>query len=156
VSPPDQKSAQRLKVKIMATSNISAVATGPKKCKPFLLEVMVSPPQGSFKFELTVEKGCTPDNDPIWKLVFDLYKKVNNQFTQIVHVSFKAGSATEKQGIKSIAVDGITEKATDVATKEVMPVAQQLDGQPATPAINAQLKQGMSKIATVQLEGDED
>lgn len=140
----------------MATSNVSVVTTGPKKCKPFLLEVMVSPPQGNFKFELIVEKGCTSNNDPIWKLVFDLYKKVNNSFTQIVHVSFKAGSENEKKGIKSIAVDGITEKATDVATKEVMPVAQQLDGQTATPTLNAQLKKGMSKIATVQLEGDDD
>lgn len=140
----------------MATSNVSVVTTGPKKCKPFLLEVMVSPPQGGFKFELTVEKGCTPNNDPIWKLVFDLYKKVNNDFTQIVHVSFKAGNAQEKKGIKSIAVDGLTEKASDVATNEVMPVAQQLDGQQPTPEINAQLKQGMSKVATIQLEGDED
>lgn len=140
----------------MATSSITVVPTGPKKCKPFLLEVMVSPPQGGFKFELTVEKGCSPENDPIWKLVFDLYKKVNNQFTQIVHVSFKAGSENEKKGIKSIAVDGITEKATDVAMKEVMPVAQQLDGQSSTPAISTQLKKGMSKIAVVQLEGDQD
>lgn len=140
----------------MATSEITVVPTGPKKCKPFLLEVMVSPPQGGFKFELTVEKGCSPQNDPIWKLVFDLYKKVNNQFTQIVHVSFKAGSNDEQKGVKSIAVDGITDKAMDVATKQVMPVAQKLDGQPVTPALNAQLKQGMSKIATVQLEGDED
>ena len=139
----------------MANSSITVVPTGPKKCKPFLLEIMVSPPQGGFKFELTVEKGCTPENDPIWKLVFDLYKKVNEQFTQIVHVSFKAGSETEKKGIKSIAVDGITEKATDVATKEVMPVAQQLDGQSSTPAINEELKKGMSKIAVVQLEGDD-
>jgi hypothetical protein len=139
----------------MATSNLSAVKTGPKKCKPFLLEVMVSPPQGGFKFELTVEKGCSPSNDPIWKLVFDLYKKVNNEFTQIVHVSFKAGSNDEKKGIKSIAIDGITEKASDVATKEVMPVAQKLDSQPSTPDLNAQLKKGMSKIATIQLEGDE-
>lgn len=140
----------------MATSKLSIVTTGPKKCKPFLLEVMVSPPQGGFKFELTVEKGCSPQNDPIWKLAFDLYKKVNNDFTQIVHISFKAGSDDEKKGIKSIAVDGMTEKATDVAMKEVLPVAQQLDGQPATPALNAQLKKGMSKIATVQLEGDDD
>ena len=138
------------------SSNISAVATGPKKCKPFLLEVMVSPPDSGFKFELTVEKGCTATNDAIWKLVFDLYKEVNGKFVQVAHVSFKAGNDDEKKGIKDIAVNGITEKAADVATTDVLPPAKQLatSGQ-ADDALKQQLKQGMSRVATVQLEGDE-
>ena len=138
------------------SSNISAVATGPKKCKPFLLEVMVSPPESGFKFELTIEKGCTPTNDAIWKLVFDLFKEVNGKFVQVAHVSFKAGSDDEKKGIKDIAVNGITEKAADVATTDVLPPAKQLaeSGQ-ADDALKQQLKEGMSRVATVQLEGDE-
>ena len=139
------------------SSSLSAVATGPKKCKPFLLEVMVSPPQGSFKFELTVEKGCTPTNDATWKLVFDLYKEVNDKFVQVAHVSFKAGSAEEKKGIKDIAVNGITEKAADVAAKEVLPPATVLaEQQQPTPEVKKQLKEGMSRVATVQLEGDDE
>ena len=137
-------------------STVSAVPVGIKKCKPLFLEVMVSPPQGGFKFELTVEKGCTPDNEAIWKLVFDLYKEVNEEFVQVAHVSFRAGSDQEKKGIKDIAVNGITEKAAEVASTDVMPAAQQLaEQQQPTPEIKRQLKQGMSRVATVQLEGDE-
>jgi hypothetical protein len=139
------------------SSSLSAVSTGIKKCKPFLLEVMVSPPQeGGFKFELTVEKGCTPANDATWRLVFDLYKEVSGKFVQVAHVSFKAGSADEKKGIKDIAVNGITEKAADVATTDVLPPAKELaDTDQADDALKQKLKQGMSRVANVQLEGDE-
>jgi hypothetical protein len=138
------------------SSNLSAVATGPKKCKPFLLEVMISPPESGFKFELTVEKGCTQTNDAVWKLVFDLYKEINDKFVQVAHVSFRAGNEDEKKGIKDIAVNGITEKAADVAATDVLPPAKQLaeSGQ-ANEALKQQLKQGMSRVVTVQLEGDE-
>lgn len=138
------------------SSTLTAVSTGPKKCKPFLLEVMVSPPQGDFKFELTVEKGCTPANDAVWKLVFDLYKQVNGNFVQVAHVSFKAGSETEKKGIKDIAVNGITEKAAEVAAADVLPPAKELaDTDQPSDDLKKKLKQGMSRVATVQLEGDE-
>jgi hypothetical protein len=139
------------------SSSLSAVSIGPKKCKPFLLEVMVSPPQeDGFKFELTVEKGCTPTNDAVWKLVFDLYKKVSGEFVQVAHVSFKAGSDDEKKGIKDIAVNGLTEKAADVATTAVLPPAKELaDTEQPDTALKQRLKQGMSRVAVVQLEGDE-
>jgi hypothetical protein len=138
------------------SSNLSAVSTGIKKCKPFLLEVMISPPrQDGFKFELTVEKGCTPENDAIWKLVFDLFKQMNGEFVQVAHVSFKAGSQDEKKGIKDIAVNGITEKAAETATNEVLPKAKELASQGnSTPALNEELKKGMSRVAIAQLEGD--
>lgn len=141
--------------KASTPSSVSAVPVGVKKCKPMLLEVMVSPPQGGFKFELTVEKGCTPDNEAIWKLVFDLYKEVDDDFVQVAHVSFRAGSPEEKRGIKDIAVNGITEKAAEVAANEVVPPARQLAEKQPTPEIKQKLKKAMSRVATVQLEGDE-
>jgi hypothetical protein len=139
------------------SSSLSAVVTGLKKCKPFLLEVMISPPrEDGFKFELTVEKGCTPTNEAIWKLVFDLFKEMNGGFVQVAHVSFKAGSNEEKRGIKDIAVNGITEKAAATAANEVLPQAKALASKPEpTPELTKKLKQSMSKVATIQLEGDE-
>jgi hypothetical protein len=139
------------------SSSVSAVVTGPKKCKPFLLEVMISPPrQDGFKFELIVEKGCTSTNEPIWKLVFDLFKEMNGSFVQVAHVSFKAGNDQEKKGIKDIAVNGITEKAAATATNEVLAQAKELAGQSEpTPDLTKKLKQSMSKMTVLQLEGDE-
>lgn len=136
----------------MPNNNLSSVVTGPKKCKPFQFEFMLQPPDTKFKIELVVEKNCTPENDAIWKLVFDLYKKIDGDFTQIVHISFKAGNNTEKQGIKSIAVDGVTDKAAAVAVDEVLPLAQQVGAPNAPPDLNNKLKSGMKKIAVVQLE----
>ena len=74
----------------MASSSISVVPVGAKKCKPFVLQVMVFSPESGFKFEVLVEKDCSASNDPIWKLVLDLYKKqaTGSDFDQIVHVSF--------------------------------------------------------------------
>ena len=67
-------------------ANLSVVPIGPKKCKPFILEVFVASPEAGYKFELTVEKSCTSTNDPLFKLVFDLYKKdASGVFQQIVH-----------------------------------------------------------------------
>ena len=136
----------------MPNNNLSAVVTGPKKCKPFQFEFILQPPNTNFKIELVVEKNCTPLNDAIWKLVFDLYKKINGDFTQIVHISYKAGTNTEEQGIKSIAVDSITDKAAAVAIDEVLPLAQQVGAPSAPPDLNKKLKAGMKKIAVVQLE----
>lgn len=138
----------------MPTNNISVVPTGPKKCKPMQFEFMLQPPNSNFKIEMAVEKNCTPENDAIWKLVFDLYKKMDGDFTQIVHISYKAGNDTEKKGIKSIAVDGISDSAAGVAIDEVMPLAEKAS-LPNPPAdLNKQLKSAMSHVTTIQLEGD--
>ena len=44
-----------------------ALTTGPKKCKPFVIEVMVFAPASGFKIEVLIEKSCTPQADAIWK-----------------------------------------------------------------------------------------
>ena len=136
----------------MPNSSVSVVATGPKKCKPMQFEFMLQPPSSNFKIEMVVEKNCTPENDAVWKLVFDLYKKIDGSFTQIVHISYKAGNSKEVKGIKSIAIDGINDAAASVAIDEVLPLAEKAH-EPNPPAdLNAQLKAAMKKVTIVQLE----
>jgi hypothetical protein len=130
-------------------SPVSIVPIGRKKCKPFLLEVMVMNPEEDFKFELLVEKGCTPDNDPIWKLVFDLYKKNSKgDFVQIVHVSYKAQNPDEAAGIEATADNGVSKKQADIAFKEVHPAAKAI-GQAGDvdPDAEKKVMAGMSKIS---------
>jgi hypothetical protein len=50
----------------------SVVKVGPKKCKPFIFEVMVYSTEAGYRAEVVVEKGCSATNDAIWKFVFDL------------------------------------------------------------------------------------
>ncbi|MEA2203682.1 MAG: hypothetical protein QOE77_458 [Blastocatellia bacterium] len=88
--------------------------TGPKKCKPFIFEVMVYSPEAGYKAEIVVERGCTATNDSVWKFVFDLYKKkaVGDGFDQLVHVSYRA--LTQKENAEVVGmIDGLTDAQAD-------------------------------------------
>ena len=101
----------------------------PKTCQPFNLDVMVFSPEAGFKFELSIDRSCSPTLDPIWKLIFDLYKKNDTgDFDQIVHVAFTASAPEEQAGIQSMAVNGVSSKSSDVVVTEVFPAAKALDG----------------------------
>ncbi|HZS28362.1 MAG TPA: hypothetical protein VFB76_14115 [Candidatus Angelobacter sp.] len=135
----------------MATSSVSVVPVGAKKCKPFVLQVMVFSPEAGFKFEVQVEKDCSATNDPIWKLVFDLYKKqaTGTDFDQIVHVSFTSGTTQEQQGVQSMVSQGVSSGQADALTNQVYPAAKALDGvQTPTPQQKQAVHQAMSNAAT--------
>jgi hypothetical protein len=129
----------------------SVVKVGQKRCRPFLLQVMVFSPEAGYKFEVVVEKACTPENDPIWKLVFDLYKKKQEGFDQIVHVSFRAGTAEESEGLKRMALQGVSEKQADLLTGPVYDAAKSLEGV-STPTAQhkEEIRASISKVATVE------
>jgi hypothetical protein len=112
----------------MAASSISVVPTGAKVCRPFLVEVMVFSPESGYKFKVIVERACTSDADAIWKLVFDLYKIAAGQETQVVHVSFTAGSPVEQQGVQLMASEGVKPAQAAVLVNEVHPAAKDIEG----------------------------
>jgi hypothetical protein len=87
---------------------------GQKKCKPFIVEVMVYSPEAGYKAEVVVEKGCTATNDAVWKFVFDLYKKKTSGdgFDQLVHVSYRALTAQENVAVVGM-IDGMTDAQAD-------------------------------------------
>lgn len=138
-------------------SNVSIVPIGKKKCKPFVLEVMVFAPEAGFKFEVSIEKSCTKDADPIWKLVFDLYKKkaTGNDFDQIVHVSYKAGTPVESKVIEGT-INGVSDKQADILINKVHPAVKDLDNASSLPAAElekrkAKVKKEMKKVANIEL-----
>jgi hypothetical protein len=113
---------------------------------------MVFSPEVGYKFEVVVEKACTPENDPIWKLVFDLYKKKRDGFDQIVHVSFRAGTAEESEGVKRMALEGVSEKQADLLTGPVYDAAKTLEGvSTPTPQHKETIRRTMSKVATAEV-----
>jgi len=131
-------------------SSIKVVPVGARKCRPFLLDVMVMSPEAGFKFEVSVEKACTCANDPIWKLVFDLFQKQGGNLVQIVHVSFTAGTDVEAQGIRRASLEGVSPQGVAALKDTVYPVAKQvgLAGGTASAEQNQALLSGMSKVAT--------
>jgi hypothetical protein len=136
----------------MATSNISAVTVGVKRCRPFVLNVMVFSPEDGFKFELAVERDCTAQNDSIWKFVFDLYRLKTDgsgTFDQIVHVSYSGKTNDENTGIQNT-LDGVNEDQSDLLVNEVHPAAKQF-GEDPSDANKAPLAAAMSKVAIAAL-----
>jgi hypothetical protein len=113
-----------------------ALTTGPKTCKPFVIEVMVFAPASGFKIEVIIEKSCSPQADPIWKIVFDLYKKkaTGDGFDQLVHASFKGGTPVIQKGIQATAANGVNDKQADVIVNEAGPAVLELkDASTMTP-----------------------
>ena len=135
-------------------SNLNVVPVGAKKCKPFILEVFVASPEAGYKFELVVEKACTRQNDPLWKLVFDLYKKdASGVYQQIVHVSFKPTEPNEQRGVENLATEPVTVETARVLRKEVHPAAKAVaDVASPTPAQKKALHDALSKTALTALE----
>jgi hypothetical protein len=99
-----------------------------------------------------VEKSCSPQAEPIWKLVFDLFKKVGNEFVEIVHVSFKAEAPVEIQGVETIAADGVPRKSARVFRNKVFPIAKGLEKRQPTAEEKVALRGGMSEAAVTAVE----
>lgn len=112
----------------MAESSISVVPIGAKVCKPFLLEVMVFSPESGFKFKVLVERACTPEADPVWKLVFDLFRMIDGQEVQVVHVSYTAGTPVERKAVQAMAVEGIKPAQAQAVTNQVFTAAKNVVG----------------------------
>ena len=121
---------------------------GAKKCRPFSLDVMVMNPDADFKFTLSVELSCSPQADQIWKLVFDLFKKVNNDFVQVVHVSFTAQAPVEIAGTQATAQNGVNQQQADIVVDKIHPAAVQIANSPvADPATTKAINDNMSNVA---------
>jgi hypothetical protein len=114
-------------------ANASVVKVGPKRCRPFVLNVMVFSPEEGYKFELAIERSCTGDNDSLWKLVFDLYKLKDDRsghFDQLVHVSYTGTTEDESTGISNT-LDGINDNQSDILVNRVHPAAIQFSADPS-------------------------
>lgn len=112
----------------MPKSAISVVPIGKKVCKPFLLEVMVFSPEAGYKFKVIVERSCTPEADALWKLVFDLFKVIEDKEVQVVHVSFTTGTPVEQKAVQLMASEGVKPAQATVLIEEVHPAAKAVEG----------------------------
>jgi hypothetical protein len=89
-------------------ASTTTITTGGKKCTPFLIRVMVFSPESGYKFTIEIQKACSAENDPIWKLLFDLYKKIDEEFVELVSVEFVAGDPKDIEKIAVITNEGMT------------------------------------------------
>jgi hypothetical protein len=89
---------------------------------------MVFSPEAGYKFKVIVERSCTPEADPIWKLVFDLYKVGEDKEVQVVHVSFTTGTPVEQKAVQLMASEGIKPAQADLVINEVHLAAKAIEG----------------------------
>jgi hypothetical protein len=106
----------------MASS--TTVTTGSKKCKPFLIRVMVFSPESGYKFTIEIQKACTSQNEAVWKLLFDLYKKIDNQFEEVVSVEFVAGDPNDIKKVAAISDEGMKRPQVRAFRDNVFPLVK--------------------------------
>jgi hypothetical protein len=137
----------------MPTSSTKVVPVGPKICKPFLLDVMVFSPEAGFKFNVSVERDCTPTADSIWKIVFDLSQVVaGSPDVLLVHVSFTSGTPVEQQAVQNMASQGVTQAQANVLVNQVYPAAKAIAGnQNPTAEQKQQVHNAMSQVVNLDV-----
>lgn len=130
-------------------ASTSKITIGGRKCKPFLLRVMVFSPESGYKFEIEVQLACTATNEEVWKLLFHLSKKINNQFVEIVSVEFVAGDPNEIAKVAAISDDGMTRPQVRAFRDSVYPQVKTLEGHQPTPQeqqqVHDEVKKAISK-----------
>jgi hypothetical protein len=137
----------------MPSSSTTVVPLGTKICKPFLLDVMVFSPEAGFKFNVSVERDCTPTADSIWKLVFDLYKVVSGQpDVALVHVSFTSGTPVEQTALRNMATQGVAPAQADTLVKVVYPATKAVVGNDnPTPEQKQAVHDAMSQVVNLDV-----
>ncbi len=102
----------------------TTITTGGKKCKPFLLRVMIFSPESGYKFTIEIQKACTSQNEPVWKLLFDLYKKIGADFTEVVSVEFVAGDPNVIDKIAAVTEEGMKRAQVRAFRDDVYPMVK--------------------------------
>lgn len=102
----------------------TTITTGVKTCKPFLLRVMVFSPESGFKFTIEIQKACTSQNEPVWKLLFDLYKKIGADFQEVVSVEFVAGDPNDMDKVSAITDEGMKRPQVRAFRDNVYPLVK--------------------------------
>lgn len=125
----------------------STITTGVKKCKPFLLRVMIFSPESGYKFTIEIQKACNSQNEPIWKLLFDLYKKAGADFQEVVSVEFVAGDPNDINKIAAITDEGMKRPQVRAFRDDVYPMVKPFgdSGQKPTAEQQKKIDAGMQK-----------
>ena len=122
----------------MATS--TTITTAQKKCKPFILRVMVFSPESGYKFSIEVQKACTDKNEEVWKLLFDLSKKINNEFVELVTVEFVSGDPNDIEKIAAVTDEGMNRAQVRAFRDNVFPLVKPFADSGEKPDAAAQKK----------------
>ncbi len=125
----------------------STITTGVKKCKPFLLRVMIFSPESGYKFTIEIQKACNSSNEAVWKLLFDLFKKIDGEFQEVVSVEFVAGDPNDIDKVAAITEDGMKRAQVRAFRDNVYPLVKPFgdSGQNPSAADKKKIDESMKK-----------
>lgn len=137
---------------IKATAVTSGAAA---PCKGFTLEVKVVPKK-DLRLHVIIDKTCV-NNQARWGLIFELDKKIDGEWTQIVFVSYKPklDDAPAQAGIQKMLADKkITKQQQSIIKDDVIPVTAELEGTSGpTPDQAKRLEASSRKMTVVEIGG---
>lgn len=102
----------------------ATLTTTTNKCKPFVLRVMVFSPESGYRFVIEVQKACTDNNEAVWKLLFNLAKKIDEKFVDLVIVDFVSGDPNDIKKISSITEEGMKRPQVRAFRDNVFPLVK--------------------------------
>lgn len=125
------------------------VATDGGTCTEIYLKVMIYSPETGYKFDVTVHRTCFPT---AWSIIFNLYKKIDKEFVQLVGVEFKAEKKEQQKAIADIRDNGVNMLQSRAFRTKVYPAVKELgDGDEPTEAERAKVDKEMSKAILLKL-----
>lgn len=139
----------------MPVKAVAITTSTPKPCTGYTLEVKVVPKR-DLRLHVIVDKTCVK-NKPRWGLIFELEKKVGNDWVQIVFVSYqpKLDDTKAQDGIiKMLADQKITKEQQTVAKNEIIPATAALEGVAnPTPAQQQAVEDSSRKMTVLHIGG---
>src|ERR1044072_9934565 len=101
----------------------------PALCKGFTLEIK-GVPKKDLRLHVIIDKTCV-NNQAVWGLIFELDRKIDGEWTQVVFVSYKPKieDLQAQQGIQNMLADKkVTNNQQNIIKDQLIPAAAQLEG----------------------------
>ena len=127
----------------------------PALCKGFTLEIKVVPKK-DLRLHVIIDKTCV-NNQAAWGLIFELDRKIDGTWTQVVFVNYKPKleDLQAQQGIQDmLAQKKVNKNSQQVIKDELIPATAQLEGTDGpTPAQAKQIEAGARTVVLANIGG---
>lgn len=137
---------------------IKAVAVSestPQPCKGFTLEIKVVPKK-DLRLHVVIDKTCV-NNQALWGLIFELDRKIDGEWTQVVFVNYKPKpeDVQAQQGIqKMLSSKKITKQQQQLIKDDMIPATAELEGTSGPTAPQAKkLEASARKVVVAEIGG---
>ena len=139
----------------MPIQAVPVTESTPELCKGFTLEIKVVPKK-DLRLHVIIDKTCV-NNQALWGLIFELDRKIDGEWTQVVFVSYKPKpeDLQAQQGIQKMLADKkITKKQQELIKEEVIPPTAELEGTSGPTKPQAQrIEAAARKVVVAEIGG---